>query len=73
MSGKLLDVRSGNDARPRSLTGLIGDFKIQLYLHVVGVAQKNLPTSAIGYLIHAEGYAVRCCFVDSKPRLAKAI
>ena len=38
--------------------GLILGFKIELDLHVVGVAEENLPTSAIRHLVYAVEHAL---------------
>jgi hypothetical protein len=38
--------------------GLILCFEIELYLHVVGIAEENLPTGAVGHLVHAVGHAL---------------
>jgi hypothetical protein len=37
--------------------GFILGFEIQFDLHIIGVAQKNLPTSAIGHLVLVVGHA----------------
>jgi hypothetical protein len=38
-------------------SNLILGLEIEFDLHIIGVAQKNLPTSAIGHLVHAVGHA----------------
>ena len=37
--------------------GLILGFEIELDLHIVRVVEENLPTGAIGHLVHAVGHA----------------
>src|SRR6516164_5542162 len=38
--------------------GLILSFEIELDLHVVGIAEENLPTSAIRHLVYAVAHAL---------------
>ena len=37
---------------------LVLSFEVKLDLNVVGVAKENLPTGAVGHLIHAVGHAL---------------
>jgi hypothetical protein len=43
---------------PASGCDLIFGLEIQLDIHVVGVADENLPTAATGHLVHAKRYAL---------------
>ena len=59
---------------PLGSDGLILGFEIELDLHVVGVTEENLPTSAIRHLVYSIEHALagECCFIASKPRLLNA-
>ena len=37
--------------------GFVLSFEVKLDLNIVGVAKENLPTGAVGHLIHAVGHA----------------
>ena len=45
-------LRKGQRARQQLLAGFVLTLEIELDLDVVGIAQKNLPTGAIWYLVH---------------------
>jgi hypothetical protein len=40
-----------------SCADLILSFEIELDLHIVRVVEENLPTGAVGHLVHAVGHA----------------
>ena len=47
-----------SNASRASRAGLILGFEIELDLHIVWVVEENLPTGAIGHLVHAVGDAL---------------
>ncbi len=38
--------------------GFVLSFEVKLDLNVVGIAKENLPTGAVGHLVHAVGHAL---------------
>jgi hypothetical protein len=53
---------------------LILGLEIEFDLNVVGVAKENLPTGAVGHLVHAVRHALayEVLLLASKPRLLNA-
>ena len=62
----------GRSSRHRHFSdGLILGFEIELDLHIVGVTEKYLPTSAIRHLVYSIEHAL-AGVIASKPRLLNA-
>jgi hypothetical protein len=63
----------GEQGKP-SGGGLVLALEIELDLHIIRIAEENLPTGAIWYLVDVVGDTLlgEICFIASKPRLPNA-